>query len=136
MKAVSWLIMLIMVIMGAISSILKKYAMIKFPTISLSSLKNINIWIQLTTNPIALLTLFLGYAFWGISMLLMQLEDVSKVVMVSAALSPITLLLTIYLSSIIFNETLTPKQTFGLVLLLISMIIGIISTYYTGGKIE
>jgi len=122
-----------MTIISIAGNILKKYTMVNFPKITLSNIKDPKIWIQLMTNPLALLTLFIGYVFWGLSMIVVQFENISTVTMVTTGLTPVILLATIYLSTIIFNESLTPKQNFGLVLLIISLLFGIASVYYTGG---
>lgn len=136
MKASSWIIILAM-IGGAIADhLLKKYSMVNFPTITLASLLKIETWIQLMTTPAILFTLVLGYAFWALSLLLVQAEGLNKMLLVTTATTPIILITTIYLSGVLFQETLTSRQTFGFIILLVSMILSVVSAYYTGGGIQ
>lgn len=130
MRMLSWAIIWFMFFSGIVVTLIKKYVMLNLPQITMQNFKDISVWINLLSNPLALLTLAMGFGFWGLNMWLFSLESASRVTTIMYGLGIMSMIGTVGMCHFLFGETFTPIQMQGFITLLLAGGISTIGVYW------
>ena len=128
-----WLSMILMIIITVVSivfTLAKRFIMKDFGAITVSQVLSIKFWLTFFLNPYILIILFFNLGVFALNMWVFSLVRVNSVNVFTTALGIPAFLLTIFLARILLQEEILPSQYNAIVIILISMILDFIGTYY------
>ena len=137
MKLVILVLIIFFGFWGVMINIIKKWVMNHFSTIfgeiNMQNVLQIGTWIALLSNWGAWLVLGMGFASWFLGMWIMQLEDMSKIVMLMYGIGIPFIILNVFAGMLVFGDKLTPSQWWGIGLVVVASAISIPGVHLIGG---
>ena len=124
------ILMIIITVVSIVFTLAKRFIMKDFGAITVSQVLSIKFWLTFFLNPYILIILFFNLGVFALNMWVFSLVRVNSVNVFTTALGIPAFLLTIFLARILLQEEILPSQYNAIVIILISMILDFIGTYY------
>ena len=120
MKGFALLLLMISGLLSTVISLFKRIVMRNFGELNPTSMLSIGMWLDFFTNPWIILVFLSHILTFMMNMAVFSLEDPGKIIMAGSVMSPVWVLLTIYLSNRFLGEVITPVQIKGIIIFLLS----------------
>ena len=128
-----WLVLILTTFMMIVTlgfTLAKRYIMKGFGTITITQVLSLKFWITFFLNPYIIVILFFNLGIFGLNMWIFSMAGVNTVTVLSNFLGVPIFLLTIFVTKVLLGEEILPTQYKAIVLLVISMVLATIGTYW------
>ena len=130
MRLIAWILLAFLSFSSVIFNIYRKIVMRDFGVMNLRRFLSIKTWVEFFFEPRVMFLLFLSLGWFALYMTVFSLASVNEITGASWLFSIPSLFLTIFLTKRILGEEVIGFQRVGLLLLIISMILGGIGSYF------
>lgn len=130
MKLIAWIMLAFLSFSSVIFNIYRRIVMRDFGVIDLKRFLSLKTWVEFFLEPRIIILLVLSLGWFALYMTVFSFATVNEITGASWLFSIPSLFLTIFLTKRILGEEVIGFQRVGLILLIISMILGGIGSYF------